>query len=170
MFREFLADRIYPEGRERRDQAERAADTDALTGLGNRRALDRALPAAEADTRTAIVLFDANNFGQVNKLKSHAAGDRLLCEMAATLQLAAKRFGCGGRVFRSGGDEFVVLAPASWANRLRDAAEKEFGQIECGEIAVSLSGNIGQTLAEADRSLQSRKRQRKAAVQLLRAA
>ena len=161
--REKLADFIYPEGRDRRDQAERAANTDALTGLGNRRALDLALPTAEADPRTAIVFFDANNFGQVNKLAGDVEGDQMLRSIAVSLSDTARRFGCGSRVFRKGGDEFVVLVPTFWAEKFRDRAEREFGFIRVGSVAVSLTGSVGQTLVQADSTLQARKRERKAA-------
>lgn len=159
--REHIADWIYPEGHERRNQAERAADTDALTGLGSRRALDRALSAAEADPGTVIVLFDGNNFGQVNKSAGHSAGDELLREMAAAIRLTAKRFGCAARVFRAGGDEFVVLVPMRWAKTFRDAAEQEFGNRPIANFAISLTGTSGPTLREADRLLQIRKLRRK---------
>lgn len=164
--RELIADLIYPEGRERRDQAERIADTDALTGLANRRALDRALPTAEVDPDTSVVFFDANNFGLVNKQQGDAAGDELLREMAAAIQLTGKRFGCATRVFRKGGDEFVALVPTRWAHSFRDAAEAEFGI----RGTVSLSGNVGSTLAQADERLQERKRQRKSDLNFARSA
>lgn len=161
--RERIADFIYPEGRERRDQADRAANTDALTELGNRRALDLALPTAEADPGTAIVFFDADNFGQVNKLAGDAEGDQLLRAIASSLSLTAGRFGCRSRVFRKGGDEFVVLVPTFWAEKFRDRAEREFGVVYIGSVFVSLTGSVGQTLAQADSTLQARKHARKAA-------
>jgi diguanylate cyclase (GGDEF)-like protein len=161
--RERIADFIYPEGRERRDQAERAANTDALTGLGNRLALDLALPTAEADSRTSVVFFDANNFGQVNKVVGDAEGDQMLRSIAASLCDTARRFGCGSRVFRKGGDEFVVLVPTFWAEKFRDRAEREFGVFRVGSVAVSLTGSVGQTLIAADSTLQARKREHKAA-------
>ena len=162
-FLQRLTDSIYPEGRERRDQHERAANTDALTGLANRRALDLALPTAEADPNTAVVFFDANNFGQVNKRVSDAAGDQALHEMALALQNSARLFGCASRVFRKGGDEFVVLVHTQQADSFRDFAELAYGSVRIGPVSVSLTGSVGQTLAEAYSSLQARKRIHKAA-------
>jgi diguanylate cyclase (GGDEF)-like protein len=159
--RQLLADWIFPEGRERREELAREQDIDHLTGLANRRALDRALATAEADSRTAVILFDANNFGLVNKRLGHATGDELLRELAAALQIVARAYGVASRVFRLGGDEFVVLAPAGWAEKLRDAAERHFGQRRflSGGLAftVSLSGTVAQTLVAADDALQMRK-------------
>jgi len=157
-----IADFICPENAERRDRAERDASTDALTGLANRRALDRALPAAERDPETSIVLFDANNFGLVNKRCGHAAGDALLVLVARCIERAASRYGYGVRCFRAGGDEFLVLCHSHIALSVRDDAEFEFGEeCFCEDVRVSLSGTIGATLREADAGLQSRKEARK---------
>src|SRR5690606_31611302 len=97
--------------REQRDLARRAAETDPLTGAGNRAALDRALSAAEADPNTAVVVFDANNFGQINKQVGQEAGDEMIREVHGALVRAAEEVGVPGRIFRRGGDEFVILAP-----------------------------------------------------------
>lgn len=153
--------------RQERRAAERAADVDPLTGVANRRALDRALPVAEADPDTAVVVFDANNFGQVNKLVSQEAGDAMLQEIVGAVRTAAEEAGVGERVFRRGGDEVVALAPAAVADQVRSRAEEIFGERSVGPedkpVTVSLSGTVGQTFAEADAILQERKKARKAA-------
>lgn len=162
--RQRLASIICPELVDERDLFEREANRDALTGVANRRALDRALPEAERDPHTSVVLFDANGFGLVNKECGHAAGDELLRQMAHAIERAARRFRVGVRVFRSGGDEFVVLASAESAYHLRDEAEHEFGEVTVySGVRVSLSGTVGRTLREADLLLQARKCERKAA-------
>ena len=141
--------------------AQRAAETDELTGLANRAALNKALPAAEADPETRVVAFDANNFGQVNKQVGHAAGDAMLQTVGTAIQAAATEFGAGARVFRRGGDEFVVLAPAAVADQIRARAEALFGEQTAGTVTVSLSGTTGATFAEADATLQAAKATRK---------
>jgi len=156
-----FADLIYPEGGERRDQLEREANFDPLTGFANRRALLRALPSAEAAPDTLVVLFDANNFRQVNKAAGHMAGDDLLCEIASAISLAARRFGYGVRVFRWGGDEFVVLASSNTAYYIRDEAEEGFGVRTIAGARISLTGVVGKTIEEADAQLQARKSARK---------
>lgn len=154
--------------------ATRAADVDALTGVANRAALDKALPTAEADPETHVVVFDANHFGQVNKLAGHEAGDAMLQQMSAAITQAATEFGVGGRVFRRGGDEFVVLAPAGVADQVRARAEDLFGQHPIESDAwflsepapvVSLSGTSANTFHEADATLQAAKTATKAARQ-----
>lgn len=161
--RAFLADTIFPEGRERRERAEREANIDAKTGVANDRAFSLALATAEADPATAVVLFDANNFGKVNKVGGQLAGDAMLREVARCLQSAAGAFGFAGRVFRIGGDEFAVLCSKETAERIRDAAEAAFGVRHVGGLPVSLSGTVGATFAEADATLQARKLEAKGA-------
>jgi diguanylate cyclase (GGDEF)-like protein len=88
------------------------AHSDALTGLPNRRAFDLRLEeeiARAADGEIfAIALLDLDGFKPVNDRHGHAAGDQLLCEVAARLRRA-----CGDHalVARQGGDEFAILVP-----------------------------------------------------------
>lgn len=147
--------------------AQRAAETDPLTGLANRAALDRALPAAEADPKTRVLLFDANNFGKVNKAIGHDAGDVVLKEMAGALSQAASEHGAGERVFRKGGDEFLVLAPDDVVDAVKTRAEEIFGDRQfTGKdgvpFTVSVTGTHGATFKEADAALQAAKDARKA--------
>jgi two-component system, cell cycle response regulator len=85
--------------------------TDALTGLGNRRALSRDLERAVADERDAVLLalFDLDGFKHYNDSYGHPAGDALLQRLGA--KLAAHVDGVG-TAYRMGGDEFCVLLPA----------------------------------------------------------
>lgn len=155
-----VADFIAPEAMEQRRILERQANVDELTGLANRRALDLALPAAEADPETAVVLFDANNFGKLNKAAGHKFGDVVLKEMATTIRNQAGLFGFAERVFRFGGDEFVVLCPARIADLIRDNCEAKFAA-RFPAFDVSLVGTVGDTFTAADSALQARKRARK---------
>jgi diguanylate cyclase (GGDEF)-like protein len=84
--------------------------TDALTGLGNRRALTRALDARLAtlddDGPVVLALFDLDGFKHYNDTFGHPAGDALLVRLGSSL--AAFMHGRGD-VFRIGGDEFCAL-------------------------------------------------------------
>jgi two-component system, cell cycle response regulator len=86
------------------------AQTDALTGLGNRRALGRALerelPLATAADPLVLVLFDLDGFKHYNDTFGHPAGDALLVRLGDSLAafLAGR-----GSAFRMGGDEFCAL-------------------------------------------------------------
>ncbi len=91
--------------------------TDALTGLGNRRALTRALDEALSevtpDSPVALALFDLDGFKHYNDTFGHPAGDVLLTRLGANL---SRYVGSRGKVFRMGGDEFCVL----FESRLED--------------------------------------------------
>jgi diguanylate cyclase (GGDEF)-like protein len=82
------------------------ADTDPLTGLGNRRSLEVALDAAAGPH--AVVLFDLDGFKLYNDTFGHPAGDLLLRRIADLLVAA---LGGDGGAYRVGGDEFCVVAP-----------------------------------------------------------
>jgi diguanylate cyclase (GGDEF)-like protein len=84
--------------------------TDALTGLGNRRALARELaellPKAHDARPVVLVLFDLDGFKHYNDTFGHPAGDALLVRLGANL---ATYLSGRGRAFRMGGDEFCAL-------------------------------------------------------------
>jgi diguanylate cyclase (GGDEF)-like protein len=86
------------------------AMTDALTGLGNRRALTRALEelVAEATREDPLVLalFDLDGFKQYNDSFGHPAGDMLLVRLGGNLDAFLQD---RGRAFRMGGDEFCAV-------------------------------------------------------------
>jgi len=104
----------------------RMADEDPLTGLLNRRALTRELERQLAlGGRGALLLLDLDNFKDINDLRGHPAGDRVMCTLANVLR---ERLGSGHVLGRLGGDEFaVVLADTDEAtavqvaDRLRNA-------------------------------------------------
>jgi diguanylate cyclase (GGDEF)-like protein len=97
-------------------QMRELADTDPLTGLLNRRALDvrldEEIAGAGPDTIFAVALLDLDGFKPVNDRYGHATGDILLCEVADRLRRAS---GDQAIVARLGGDEFAILAPAGSA-------------------------------------------------------
>lgn len=87
------------------------ANTDHLTGLPNRAALDRYLNRMMADTRStsfALAFIDLDNFKMVNDSLGHGAGDDLLRLIADRLKKTA---GPTSYVARLGGDEFVLVMP-----------------------------------------------------------
>lgn len=86
--------------------AEGQALTDALTGLGNRRALEVALEGWGRPF--ALVALDLDGFKAVNDGFGHAAGDHVLTTVARRLEEACRT---GDAVLRLGGDEFVLLLP-----------------------------------------------------------
>lgn len=87
--------------------AEVRALTDALTGLGNRRALDLALETVEG-TAFALAALDLDGFKAVNDALGHAAGDHVLMATARRLEEECRR---DDVIVRLGGDEFILLMP-----------------------------------------------------------
>lgn len=84
---------------------------DGLTGLGNRRALDRELPrTCTRPAPTSVIAVDIDHFKHINDTFGHAAGDEVLLEVGRRLVAHSR---AGDTVARLGGDEFVaVLADA----------------------------------------------------------
>ncbi|MFO1267316.1 MAG: diguanylate cyclase [Rubrivivax sp.] len=104
------ADRMQLEAEAQR----RLAETDALTGLPNRRGLQSRLAAALGDRRasaagrlTALYMLDLDGFKPVNDRHGHDVGDALLAAVGERLRAQLRG---SDVVARMGGDEFVVLA------------------------------------------------------------
>lgn len=92
-------------------EIEHLASHDPLTGLANRRAVEKALSEAdrhwEIEGRAfATLCLDLDGFKAVNDMHGHGVGDRLLCAVAQRLAQAA---GDGDLCGRLGGDEFAVI-------------------------------------------------------------
>jgi len=81
-----------------------AAQTDDLTGLGNRRRGNVLLDSLEPND--ALLVLDVDHFKMVNDLHGHVAGDRLLMELGDFL---AAHLRDGDGVARYGGEEFIVV-------------------------------------------------------------
>ena len=108
--------------------------SDALTGLGNRRALaaalDELLPRASADRPLVLALFDLDGFKLYNDTFGHPAGDTLLMRLGANL----RAFLHGrGRAFRMGGDEFCAL--------FQTAGESHEAMVQGAAAALSEQGD-----------------------------
>lgn len=101
---------------QRHAQIQSAARTDALTGLGNRRAfnetLEQAVQAAAQDAHPALALLvlDLRGFKGINDQLGHAQGDEGLRRVAALLREEVRG---SDQLFRWGGDEFAALLPGS---------------------------------------------------------
>jgi diguanylate cyclase (GGDEF)-like protein len=133
--------------------------TDALTGLGNKQALELALPEAELDPKIAVLVFDLNHLGRANKVEGHRRGDALIRRAGRTIRLLTTKLTGQCRAFRFGGDEFVVLTDAAYAAELVEALREGYGRHTMSdETVVSLSGFYGPTFEYADSYLQELKR------------
>ncbi len=117
-------------------------ERDSLTGIGNRRAFDRALGAllSPGDARCTLALIDCDNFKAVNDRASHLAGDRVLQRIAKVLTQASRKSDLAARF---GGDEFAIVfadagrdEAANVCERIRAAIEH---QADDGAPAVTVS-------------------------------
>ncbi|MBM7038374.1 GGDEF domain-containing protein [Vibrio ulleungensis] len=108
-----LAYQMHLTGREKASAVKAAqqslalAQTDELTQLENRRAMDTAL--CEADESVGFAYLDLDGLKQCNDLKGHSFGDQLLTKFSRVLTQELKG---EGRLFRIGGDEFGLLFDA----------------------------------------------------------
>jgi diguanylate cyclase (GGDEF)-like protein len=109
-----------------RQEMERQASYDPLTGLNNRRSFDERLPgeferAKRYRRSLALLMLDVDNFKQVNDTYGHDWGDAVLKEVGRVLRERTRKSDIAARY---GGEEFVVILPEIDAEGARQAAEK----------------------------------------------
>jgi diguanylate cyclase (GGDEF)-like protein len=133
----------------RRSQTDlkRAAETDSLTGLGNRRclaaALQQAARAATAERPVLLAIFDLDGFKLYNDSYGHPAGDALLVRLAE--QLSATLDG-PAKAYRMGGDEFCIVAELSAVERALDVAPRAAEALSEHGDGFSVSASYGAVL------------------------
>ena len=115
--------------------------TDALTGLPNRRVFEDAIEQAFAAARrngdpVGLLVVDADHFKRYNDRYGHAIGDLVLRALARALSAAARR--PGDLVARIGGEEFVLLLPATDAEGTACVAERVHEAVS--ELRVEAKG------------------------------
>ena len=117
---ETLALRAGPaiENARRFREARQLADLDALTGLHNRRYFHETLArecarAHRYERKLSLIVFDLDDFKEVNDRIGHLAGDTVLAEAAERVRDVVRTADIACRV---GGDEFAVILPESALN------------------------------------------------------
>lgn len=154
---------LYRRRIDRLKLVEKMSVTDALTGARNRHYLEQTIEpdlasslrryrAADErnmtpdDADIVFFLLDLDGFKQVNDKHGHAAGDRLLMELAGVLERTARD---SDVVVRWGGDEFLVVGrfmehrnSAIAAERIREAIAKHRVALDTG-VMISVTCSIG---------------------------
>ena len=139
----------------------RQATSDPLTGLGHRGPFDERLANAIPE-RTALLAIDVDELKKLNDSLGHAAGDRMLIQLARALQDTLRQ---GDELFRIGGDEFVAVldvpsaaTAVAVAARLTEAAESAGRTISVGVAVQGAAETATQALRRADKALYAAKR------------
>ena len=119
--------------------------TDELTGLPNRRYLNRRLREELAMTRRfnspiSCIMIDLDHFKQINDTLGHQAGDEILREVAKVLSSGRRGYDVVGRY---GGEEFLVLLPQVDADEAMAVAERLRREVE-GAVFRIASGTSTQ--------------------------
>ncbi|HEV8445167.1 MAG TPA: diguanylate cyclase, partial [Gemmatimonadaceae bacterium] len=128
------------------------SQTDALTGLDNRRHLEHRLEEMFAHARrfkepVACVICDLDRFKAVNDTYGHPAGDEVLRQLAQILRREARSI---DRVGRFGGEEFMFLLPgagteaaALFAERVRKQVESHTFTFNGGGTSIRRTASFG---------------------------
>jgi diguanylate cyclase (GGDEF)-like protein len=133
-----------------RDQSmdlHRLARIDPLTGAGNRRFMDEELERAAAEHErgrqpVSLLVVDLDHFKQVNDRFGHKRGDQVLIAVAEVLRERMRR---SDRLFRFGGEEFVLVAPVTGrqgALRLAEGLRSAVAELDLGDVS-GLTASIG---------------------------
>lgn len=104
---------------------EQLAYTDVMTNMGNRASCDRELLRVNGLRNSlqniTLIMCDLNNLKDVNDTYGHEAGDHLIKGIAQCLDQAFSEI---GKIFRNGGDEFVVIILNQQEDKLNAACAK----------------------------------------------
>ncbi len=97
------------------------ANTDALTGVLNRRALFQRFGEDDPATGLAVIMFDLDYFKQINDSQGHAQGDLVLQQFADVLRRELRD---SDVIARLGGEEFCAILPGRDRDAARSLAER----------------------------------------------
>jgi diguanylate cyclase (GGDEF)-like protein len=155
---ETLALRAGPaiENARRFREARQLADLDALTGLHNRRFFHETLArecarAHRYERKLSLIIFDLDDFKEINDRIGHLAGDAVLAEAAERVRDVVRTADIACRV---GGDEFAVILPESAiddADQLYRRLQNAVSSRPIGQVGkLFLSAGVAELRAEDD--------------------
>ena len=132
------------------EELRRAALTDQLTGLANRRALDHELARLCAEGRHLwLLLLDVDGLKEVNDALGYDKGDHLISTLASTITETIKDRHLAARM---GGDEFIVILPDATRKQARKQAKritKRFARQPLHPRVAEISGGVSVGMIEA---------------------
>lgn len=140
---------------------ENEANTDALTGLMNRRGLEASIASASQQSKRidSVVIFDLDNFKNVNDEHGHAGGDKALIAFAAILKLSARDIDVVARI---GGEEFALFLRDTTAQQAEIITQRILQSVRATPIhcdgqsfLVTVSAGISQFLARDNEYFQA---------------
>ncbi|NDF12742.1 MAG: diguanylate cyclase [Proteobacteria bacterium] len=146
-----ITDRVEAENRVK-EELSRIANTDALTGLSNRRQffsfLEMELKRIQRNSSdVSILLLDVDHFKRINDGYGHDVGDRVLIELAKIIKNALRETDFPARI---GGEEFAIMLPdtpaegAYWvAERVRLAVLKHGFEVGSDKEPVNCTVSVG---------------------------
>ena len=156
---------------------EHSSLTDPLTALGNRRDFQNYFMVNQAQLQRSnrmfsIAMVDLDFFKAINDTFGHALGDQVLCHVSSLLSTYLR---ASDRIFRWGGEEFVILLPDTSADDARTIMERLCHEVEISpyitkdgrliNVTISiglhsgiLNGNVDKHIAAADEKLYLAKR------------
>lgn len=130
-----VADRLMTIRRERdrainqADFLERLSETDPLTGLLNRRAIEGQFRQLRAEGFNTLAIIDLDHFKSINDANGHSVGDAVLQGVASALQPTSNV-----RAYRLGGEEFVLLLRGGDAGLQAERRRKSISTIVAHEV------------------------------------
>jgi diguanylate cyclase (GGDEF)-like protein len=149
-------------------ELEKRANSDSMTRLGNRSALDEDYRRYRANAKRwgvplLLMAWDVDGLKRINDLKGHAAGDMHLLAFVQALRSAVRQ---GDGLYRIGGDEFITLHPGLTpedAEVIYRRVHKRFTHVSAGWIKAN-NDSLDAAKDEADAKLYEEKENRRALI------
>ena len=130
------------------DRLRRIAHEDVLTQVKNRRAFNQAVEKLESSLGTeSAILFDLDNFKQINDYFGHAKGDEVLKNASEFVKGLLSET---DTLYRIGGDEFAVLCQGEAFNHAYQLAELIHNEFKSGELNQKHGMTLSMGVAEKE--------------------
>lgn len=130
---------IIEQEKAKREDYQKRAQEDNLTGLWNKKAakeqIEAYLEARRETAQAALLIIDLDNFKQVNDGHGHLRGDEILMKTAEKI---SAYFRSGDIVARIGGDEFLVL--------MKEIKDRKSVEERCGKLITSVKAMMEESL------------------------